>query len=619
MLGEPRAYEIPFRPPHEFVAAAGWLFAAVGTFVVLFITPFPKYPFRYAMALILMMMFIRFVQGWNRYEERKSLQKGGLTFTTHEQLHAKLTPEDVGKSIWIGTGFDWDSDCVARTHEIMSRGPENVVGKTMTAGGAHYLHAVAIEKNQNYLQQYREGHTAILGTTGSGKTRLLDILITQLAACGVKSIHPNSNSKRQAIIIIDPKGDKGLYENAKKLCEDAGEPERFVYFNPAFPEKSACIDVMRNFNAVTELATRITTIMPSETGNDPFVAFAWKTMNDINAGLQMCGERTSLVKLRRYIEAGVSGLLERCLRTHFERNIDNWQATAQQYEQKHKGSKVDGMVAYYQQVASREFPSTVIDGLVNAHNHERTHYQKMTASLIPILTMLTAGHLSDLLSPDPMKITDRTVTDMASIIREGKVCYIALNSLADGTVGSAVGSLLLSDVTAVAGDRYNYDIDPGIEVNLFIDELGEVVNAPAIQLLNKGRGAGIRVCVAMQTIADLVVRLGSEFSARKVLGNINNLYVLRLHDNETRDYVVEKAAKVSIPIFNYSYRSGNDSDHPGKVAGGYMEGIKDEEVDRIAPRSLNELPNLHYFAMLADGRLIKSRIPVLVSELPKAA
>lgn len=38
------------------------------------------------------------------------------------------------------------------------------------------------------------------------------------------------------------------------------------------------------------------------------------------------------------------------------------------------------------------------------------------------------------------------------------VCYMGLD-LADATVGSAIGSVMLADMTAVAGDRYNYGID----------------------------------------------------------------------------------------------------------------------------------------------------------------
>lgn len=77
---------------------------------------------------------------------------------------------------------------------------------------------------------------------------------------------------------------------------------------------------------------------------------------------------------------------------------------------------------------------------------------------------------------------------MARAIRTEKVLYVGLDSLADATVGSAIGSVLLADLAAVAGDRYNYGIHSLKPVNLFIDEAAEVINQPTIQLMNKGGG-----------------------------------------------------------------------------------------------------------------------------------
>src|SRR5690606_39057715 len=99
----------------------------------------------------------------------------------------------------------------------------------------------------------------------------------------------------------------------------------------------------------------------------------------------------------------------------------------------------------------------------------------------------------------------------------------------------AIGSLCLSDMTAVAGDRYNFGVD-NRPVNVFVDEAAEVLNNPFIRLLNKGRGALLRLIVATQTIADFAARLGSKDKATQVLGNINNMIALRVLDQETQEY-----------------------------------------------------------------------------------
>ena len=87
------------------------------------------------------------------------------------------------------------------------------------------------------------------------------------------------------------------------------------------------------------------------------------------------------------------------------------------------------------------------------------------------------------------------------------MAYLGLDSLTDNMVGSALGSIFLSDLTAVAGDRYNYGVN-NLPVNIFVDEAAEVINDPFIQLLNK---AAARNCVSSwqrRPFADFAARLG---------------------------------------------------------------------------------------------------------------
>ena len=74
-------------------------------------------------------------------------------------------------------------------------------------------------------------------------------------------------------------------------------------------------------------------------------------------------------------------------------------------------------------------------------------------------------------------------------------------------------------------------------VHLFVDEAAEVVNAPFLQILNKGRGAHLKLFVATQTLSDFVSRMGSKDRAYQLLGNLNNRICLRCIDTETQNFV----------------------------------------------------------------------------------
>lgn len=278
-----------------------------------------------------------------------------------------------------------------------------------------------------------------------------------------------------------------------------------------------------------------------------------------------------------------------------------------------EGTSAATDILYYKEDVSRKFPIGEIDGLISGFEHNRDHYSKMVASLIPILTMLTSPPLNDLLSPEYDDNDKRPITNIAKVIQNKQVLYVGLDSLPDSKVGSAIGSILMADGTAVAGDRYNYGGNDQ-DVQFYVDEAAEVINDPTIQMLNKGRGAGFRLTVATQTLADFTTRLGSQSKARQVLGNINNILSLRVTDNETQKYITEGLPTVKVRSMQSTYRHEVESGGQKQYEAGYSEAEKEEDVDLFQPAMLGKLPDLHYIGKLTGGRVIKGKIPIMVPQ-----
>ena len=92
-------------------------------------------------------------------------------------------------------------------------------------------------------------HTLITGSSGAGKTSALRWICAQEIA------------RKRIVIIVDPKGDKGLYTCSKlftkKCCRE------FHEFNAAHPERSEALNLLSNFKEVSELASRISQVLPS--------------------------------------------------------------------------------------------------------------------------------------------------------------------------------------------------------------------------------------------------------------------------------------------------------------------------------------------------------------------
>ncbi len=599
-------YEPPFRPNFEAKAAASWAGGIGLALVALVTSDLPPAPFYWMVAICAAMGLWRGRAAYHLWKEKRALAGHDLEFLTTERL--KQSMEEDPAAIWLGWGFEWDQPHTQKAHDVLKSAKAELLPPQKNMGWS-WMHG--LEQNEADIRlplKHTEGHVLIVGVPGSGKTRLLDLIVTQAIFRG------------EPTIIIDPKGDKDLCDNARRACLRAGTPEKFVYFHPAHPETSVRIDPLRNFNRPTELASRVAALMATDPRNETFKAFSHMALNNIIQGLLITHRHPNLVSLRHYIENGPDSLVVAAVKGYCEVKMPRGEMLVRPYLERAQSpaARAEAMRRCYFEEIQPRAPSPDLEGLLSQFEHEREHFNKMIASLKPLLTMLTSGHLGKLLSPDTSDVDDpRPITDMSRIIRNGQVAYIGLDSLSDNLVGAAIGSILLSDLAAVAGARYNFDAG-GNHINLVVDELGEAINEPCIQLLNKGRGALFRLIVATQTFADFAAALGSEAKAHQVIGNINNKIVLRTTDATTQKMVTDALPKTRIRYITRSQGATSSASNPLLFTGTQSERLAEEEVDLFPPQLLGNLPNFEYIATLSGGRLQKGRIPILVDDVTTA-
>lgn len=626
--------ENPWRKAYEANSAVSWAIASVIAISFILISALPPGPFWLMVVFSICMAMFRGYQTYEVWYRKAQLVGRNIKFIEPQELCTR-TQNDPSKT-FIGYGYDWKQKHVQSVYDLKKleidkimppswfmdyrkrRGAES--GKDLK--GAEWIHG--LEQNEQEIIMPLDdlnGGTLIFGTTGSGKTRLFEILCTQ-------AIHrPNS-----ALIFIDPKSDRDLRERLQLECERAGRPESFMYFHPAFPAHSVRLDPLKNWSHPTELASRIAALIPTESGDNAFKSFGWRAVNQVVQGLVEIEERPNLVNIRRYIEGGPDHLLQMTLESYFKKNIPDWEIRIQSYLKKaEKGdfnkerpskstpSSLMGMVRFYKAEVTESLRSSVVDGLLSMFEHERVHAMKLIASLLPILSKLTTGDLGALLSPDGTDPKDiRPIIDTKKVIDSRQVLYIGLNSLSDSEVGAAIGSIFLADLAAAAGHIYNYGGN-GTEINVFVDEAAECACPPFVQILNKGRAAGMKSYIASQSLPDFIAKMGNEYMARMILANANNLIALRCKDRVTQDFIVESLGKVPIKSVAYSQdTSAVVNRDPTNFSGGYGERVSDVEADVFSFDLLGMLPDLQFIASVSGGRYVKGRLPLLLkSRSPK--
>ncbi|WP_029000069.1 conjugative transfer system coupling protein TraD [Azohydromonas australica] len=622
-----RRYEMPWRPAYESYAAAAWLAA---TAVLTFGGVSGAMPTALARPLALCCFacaVMRLAQALRTLVLRASLSGRAVqTIGTAELARWCQRPDQV----FLGFGFEWRPVHAQRLYELAKADYRQfALSPRLLAWLGHepdpqpdaqiglpYIHGVEPDEGPLHrpLQNF-EGGTLLVGTTQSGKGVALGCLITQAVRRG------------DVVIVIDPKNSRRLRRIVQRACEDWREPGTFLEFHPAFPEDGVRLDFTFNWQKPTEIASRIQSIMPPDTAS-AFTAFGWDAVNVVVQGLIELEERPNLVKLTRYIEGGIEPVLEGSLRRYCERTLGpGWREQPEMKRLLHEAQRGNlkrpseaastellALVTYYEQYVAPSRRHKAIDAQVRTFRHNREHYQKITANLLPVLSMLTSGDLGRSLSPDPFDADDlRPIMNFEKIERAGHVFYMCLDSLPDPSVATAIGALALADLAARVGMRYN--LGAHRRISLFVDEVSNVINQPLIEILNKGAEGGIQTTCAMQTLADLARRLGSEHAARMALGNLNNLIALRSKDRPTQDFVVETFGRTAIHTLRVGVSTGTDA-HLGDFSSSYSTQLCESLEEMVPADVLGKLPNLQYFASVSGGRIIKGRFPILDADAP---
>jgi conjugal transfer pilus assembly protein TraD len=145
------------------------------------------------------------------------------------------------------------------------------------------------------------------------------------------------------VIVLDPKGDVSLVDAMEKSCAQTPGRERdFVYFHSAFAQKSVRYDVLKNFDRITSIASRISSQIPSKNGGgDPFVNFAWRVILVYSLLLVACGDRPTIARIRSNVESGIEPLFEKALVQYFEHvRPGEWRKEVDKYIELSKDGKV---------------------------------------------------------------------------------------------------------------------------------------------------------------------------------------------------------------------------------------------------------------------------------------
>lgn len=498
--------------------------------------------------------------------------------------------------------------------------PANPFRPLPPVGGLPRLHGIEPEEHDVSLPLgERVGHSIVLGTTRVGKTRLAELFITQ-------DIRRKRRGQHEVVIVFDPKGDADLLKRMYVECERAGRANEFYVFHLGWPDQSARYNAVGRFGRISEVATRVAGQLSSEGNSAAFKEFAWRFVNIIARALVALGRRPDYLQIQQHV-INIEGLFLEYAQKYFdEHDPKAWEKIIfieGKLNDKNVPFNMKGrplrVIAIDQYLNQTRVLDPVMDGLRSAVRYDKTYFDKIVASLLPLLEKLTTGRMAELIAPDYHDVNDpRPIFDWMQVVRKRAVVYVGLDALSGTEVAAAVGNSMFSDLVSVAGHIYKYGIDDGlpgeasskVAINLHADEFNELIGDEFIPMINKGGGAGLQVTAYTQTLSDIEAKIGNRAKAGQIIGNFNNLFMLRVRETATAELLTNQLPKVQ--VFTATPASSASDAVNGKTA--FTSNTHDQlsatSVPMLEPAHVVGLPKGQCYALIEGGNLWKVRMPL---------
>ncbi|MET1256942.1 type IV conjugative transfer system coupling protein TraD [Aliikangiella maris] len=494
----------------------------------------------------------------------------------------------------------------------------NPFRKLPDVGGDPVLHGVGITDERDITMRLdnRYGHHIVCGSTRVGKSRKLELYLTQ-------DIHRN---KDDLIVVIDPKGDADILRRTYVEAKAAGRLSELMIFHLGYPEISCAYNPLESFTKLTELSTRVTGGLPENGNARAFKDYAWQFTNVFSKGLFFVGEVPNYTRIKSAFKRPDLVLIkyaEKLLKSkeiNYELEVESILSDLKKRKQKSNNTrslKADALCIF---VRDNEVYDATLEDLIYIHKQDSEYFAKISSAIGPFLEKVTSGKVGEILSGTSTKDNPKPVLDWMELYKRGGIVYIGLDALTDVETGGAVAEATFAALTSLAGYIYKHDVDADTPFstakkrNIIIhgDELSDLIGPKFVPLANKGGGAGVQLTLYTQTMSDIEVKLGNEARANQVLTNINTIEFMRVQDEKTAKLMINKLPEVNVSIITAVSGVSDNAGQGGTV--GFVSQNEDRTTTQRVPMlqvaDIAGLPKGQSFCLMDGNQLYKLRAPM---------
>jgi intracellular multiplication protein IcmO len=397
-------------------------------------------------------------------------------------------------------------------------------------------------------------HLAIIGQSGVGKTVLgMNLLWQQTARGG-------------GWLFIDAKLDKDTRDQLAYMTQVFGREDEFYVMNVDDPDNSNTYNPLLNGDP-DEVASRLLNLLPSSDnnpGSDFYKQSANYALTVLVGALQSAKKRYTFMDLAIMLQSAAAiGKVESLVPLDSEAFMV-LQVFLDTFKKKDKsGIKVD------------------------------------TDKLKQILGGMS-GRIAQFAQGKFGKVFNTTTPeiDLTDIVKNNKMCYVMLPTMAKGTAALNLGKMVLSDLrTSVAQlQALTKSERPNPPFMVFADEMGSYVMDGIARVFEQARSAGVMMIPAFQTFANLA-SVSPEFE-EMIIGNTFTKVFFKLGSVDSATKAAELIGQEN--KFQYSVSSSKSEsssaenlrvtpESSSSASGGVGESWRQAEDFRISPDKLMQM------------------------------
>ena len=361
-------------------------------------------------------------------------------------------------------------------------------------------------------------HTIFIGSTGSGKTTSLNVLLRDIIGYDA-----NDEAHKVGLLVFDLKGDNTLFK-IRKWATECGREEDVIdycadsqfYFDP--------LGGLDSFRKIPEYVERLYNIFPFQSSE---VYWEQSLRKRFKTVLTYCLFRHGKTTFKLFLDELRGFTTADSASTNWRDVMNSVEMVLRALEKKSKGSAAE----------SYEILRELLEN-TRAGVNEWQHLDPRTKSNeLSTMTNLVSNFGNPITNGHIFEGKSKTRLDVGKLVCSGKIVVASFDGISNRQSASAICKLLKSDVYGAIQARQNPSRLAGIVMDEFplVATDGENISGDGfnMQTIRSKRGF---VIVATQGLVGLDLVIG-ESARRRLMTNFNNVFVFKSNEREVLELV----------------------------------------------------------------------------------